>query len=49
MILGFTAWTLNLLAAMFFHWYKGLLIDIGLVNIIFFLLFLYGVLKVTQK
>jgi hypothetical protein len=48
MILGLGAWTLNLLAALYFNWYSGLLIDIGVINIIFFLLFLYGVIRVTK-
>ncbi len=49
MLLGLTAWFLNLLAASYFQWNPGILINIGIINVIFFLLFLYGIVKVTQK
>jgi hypothetical protein len=49
MFLGLAAWTLNLLAALYFEWNPAILIDIGIMNVIFFLLFLYGVIKFTQK
>lgn len=49
MLLGFSAWILNFLAASYFEWNHGLLVDVGIINIIFFLLFLYGVIKVTQR
>ncbi|MEK6914011.1 MAG: hypothetical protein AABW47_05080 [Nanoarchaeota archaeon] len=48
-MIGFVAWTINFLAASYFEWNHGLLIDVGLMNIMFFLLFLYGVVKVTKK
>ena len=48
MLLGLLAWTLNLLAPLYFNWNSGLLIDVGVINIVFFLLFLYGVIKVTK-
>ncbi len=48
MLLSLAAWTLNLLAPLYFNWNSGLLIDIGSINIVFFLLFLYGVIKVTK-
>lgn len=48
-LIGFVAWVLNYLAASFFKWNPGILIDVGIMNILFFLLFLYGVLKVTKK
>jgi hypothetical protein len=48
MFFGFAAWTLNLLVALLFNWNPALLIDIGIINIIFFLLFLYGVIKFTK-
>lgn len=48
MLLGLVAWTLNLLAPLYFNWSSGLLIDVGAINIVFFLLFLYGVIKVTK-
>jgi len=49
MLLGFTAWFLNFLAASYFEWYPGILINIGIINVTFFLLFLYGVIKFTQR
>lgn len=48
MFLGLVTWTLNLLAPLYFHWSSGLLIDVGVINVVFFLLFLYGVIKVTK-
>lgn len=48
MLLGLIAWTLNLLAPLYFNWSSEILINIGIINIIFFLLFLYGVIKVTK-
>lgn len=48
MLLGFVAWTLNLLAPLYFEWNSGILINVGIINIIFFLLFLYGIIKVTK-
>jgi len=48
-IIGFVAWSLNFAVALYLHWNQGILINIGMMNIVFFLLFLYGVLKVTQK
>jgi len=48
MLLGFSAWLLNLLVALYLEWDKNILIDIGILNIIFFLLFLYGVIKVIK-
>lgn len=49
MLLSLAAWVLNALAAAFFEWNPGILIDVGVINIMFFLLFLYGVIKFTQK
>lgn len=48
MILGLVAWTLNTLVALYFNWNQGILMNIYGINIIFFLLFLYGVIKVTK-
>ncbi len=48
MVLGLFAWILNALAAVFFSWNQMVLINIYLLNAIFFLLFLYGVVKVTK-
>ncbi|MDP2628455.1 MAG: hypothetical protein Q8P15_00990 [Nanoarchaeota archaeon] len=47
-ILILVAWILNS-ALQFFAWSKGVLIDIYIINIIFFLLFLYSVIKITSK
>ncbi len=49
MLLGFSVWVLNLLVALYLEWNKGILIDIGIINVIFFLLFLYGVVKATKQ
>jgi hypothetical protein len=49
MFLGLVAWTLNLLVSVYFHWNQAILMNIGIINVIFFLLFLYGVIKFTQK
>jgi hypothetical protein len=49
MFLGLTAWTLNLLVSLYLHWNQIILMNIGIINVIFFLLFLYGVIKFTQK
>lgn len=48
MLLSLSLWVLNFLAETYFEWNPSILIDIGLMNIIFFLLFLYGVIKVTK-
>ncbi len=48
MLLGLVAWTLNLLAPLYFNWGSEILINIGIINIVFFLFFLYGVIKVTK-
>jgi hypothetical protein len=48
MLLSFTAWILNALAAVYFNWDKGIMMSIYGINIIFFLLFLYGIVKVTR-
>jgi len=49
MLLIFSAWILNFLAASVFHWHPLILINVGIINIIFFFLFLYGVIKATTK
>lgn len=48
MTLILVAWLLNLSAALFFQWHPFILINIGIINVTFFILFLYGVLKVTR-
>jgi hypothetical protein len=49
MFLSLLAWILNAVAASFFNWNRGILINVYLLNIIVFLLFLFGVIKVTQE
>lgn len=48
MVLSFVAWVLNALAVLYFNWNQGLIMNIYGINIVFFLLFLYGVIKVTK-
>lgn len=48
MLLVLSAWVLNFLAASVFHWNPIILINIGIINVIFFFLFLYGVIKATR-
>jgi len=48
MLLSFGAWILNALSALYFEWDKGIMMNIYGINIIFFLLFLYGSIKVTK-
>lgn len=49
MILSLIAWLLNSMTALFFNWDQGIMINIYIINSIIFLLFLYGVTKVTNK
>jgi hypothetical protein len=49
MILSLIAWTLNALTALYFKWDQGIVLNVYAINIIIFLLFLYGVVKVTKK
>lgn len=48
MVLSLIAWTLNALAVLYFNWNQGIIMNIYGINIVFFLLFLYGVIKVTK-
>lgn len=48
MVLSLVAWTLNFLAAVYFEWNKALLANIYTINIVIFLLFLYGIVRVTK-
>ena len=48
MLLSLGIWILNFSAKTYFKWDHGLLIIVGITNVIFFLLFLYGVIKVTK-
>jgi hypothetical protein len=49
MLLELSAWILNYLVAAYFNWRHLVLTDIGILNAIFFLLFLCGVIKITKK
>src|SRR3989344_627760 len=49
MFLSLVAWILNAISAYYYNWDKGIMINILLINIIIFLLFLYGVVKVTKR
>jgi len=49
MLLSLIAWILNFLATLTFDWNSLMLINVYGLNIIIFLLFLYGVIKVTKK
>ena len=49
MLLSLLAWILNALAALYLNWNQGLVMNIYALNIIFFLLFLYGIVKVTKR
>lgn len=48
MLISLGFWILNFLAETYFEWNHGILINIGVMNVLFFLLFLYGVIKVTK-
>jgi hypothetical protein len=49
MLLELIAWILNYLVAAYFNWRHLVLVDIGILNAIFFLLFLCGVIKITKR
>ncbi len=49
MLLSLTAWILNALLSLYFNWNQGVLINIYLINILIFGLFLYGVVKFTKR
>jgi len=49
MVLGLSAWVLNFLVATYFNWRHMILLDIGLINGMFFLLILCGVIKITKN
>ena len=48
MILSLLAWILNAMAASIFSWNSGVIIDVYILNITVFLLFLFGVIKLTK-
>ena len=47
--LNFIAWFLNFIAATFFEWNQAIMINIYIINIVIFFLFLYGIFKLTKK
>jgi hypothetical protein len=49
MIVALIAWLLNAIAPIYFNWSRAVLIEVYVLNIIVFLLFLYGVIKITKK
>jgi hypothetical protein len=49
MLLNLIAWLLNFVIAIFFNWNRAGVVGIYLLNIFIFLLFLYGVIKVTKR
>jgi len=49
MVLSLSAWVLNALASLWFSWNSLVIIIVYLLNVIIFLLFLYGVLKFTRQ
>lgn len=49
MILSFSAWVLNSIAALLFNWNLVIVISVYILNIGIFLLFLYGVVKLSGK
>lgn len=48
MVLSLIAWMLNAVASLFLNWSQGILINVYVINIIIFLLFLFGVVKLTR-
>jgi hypothetical protein len=48
-LLNLIAWVANFLVATLFEWHTGGVIGIYILNLVIFLLFLYGVMKVTDK
>lgn len=49
MLLNLIAWAANFIASIFLGWYKPIVIGIYALNVIIFLIFLYGVLSVTRR
>jgi len=49
MILALVAWVLNAATAVFFNWERSALVFVYSLNIIIFLLFLYGIIRITKK
>lgn len=49
LVLGAFAWVLNFATAFLFKWNILLLINTGILNIIFFIFILFGILRITKK
>lgn len=49
MLMILAAWVLNALAALYFNWNQNVIITVYALNLIIFLLFLWGVIRVTKK
>jgi len=49
MVLSFITWLLNFVLVMWMNWNKSILINVYGLNIIVFLLFLFGVIKITNS
>ena len=49
MVLSLIAWILNFIACYFFNWRLRWVVGVYVLNVVFFGLFLYGVLKVIKK
>jgi hypothetical protein len=49
MILALVAWIVNAVTAAFFNWERTALIYVYTLNIIIFIVFLYGILRITRK
>ncbi|MBU3907203.1 MAG: hypothetical protein KKA64_03045 [Nanoarchaeota archaeon] len=49
MMLSLAAWILNAVSALLLNWDIGIMINIYIINMIIFLLFLYGVIKAIKK
>jgi hypothetical protein len=47
MLLSLIGWILNALLTLYLSWNKGILGNVYLINIIIFVLFLYGIIKIT--
>jgi len=48
MMLGLIVWAMNTITALFLNWDLRILFNVYIINMIIFLLFLYGVIKVTK-
>ena len=49
MILALVAWLLNAVTAIFLNWERSFLVWVYFINIVIFLLFLYGIIKITKR